>query len=81
MLVIAGLVIMGVGTLLVFVGVVFSWAEYRGAKTLGASDFVKAIADLVRAIAGQPRSVICFAFGTVLIFLGGIVAGVGGLSA
>lgn len=79
-LVVAGLVVMGVGTILVLVGIGFSWSEYRKDKELGPSGFVQALADLVKAIAGQPRSIVCFTFGTLLIFLGGVIAGVAGLT-
>lgn len=78
--IIAGLVIIGLGFILFLVGIYFAWSEFEHTKTLGPSKFVAALADLIRAIAGQPKSVILFTFGTLLIFLGGIIAGVSGLA-
>lgn len=80
--VIAGLVVIGVGLLLVLAGLGMIWAEFRNAQNLGGtSDLVGKLADLIRALAGQPRSTVLFSFGFLLIFLGGVIAGVGGLTA
>lgn len=78
-IVVAGLAVIAVGLLLVLFGIVFAWGEYKREKTLGATEFVEALANLLKALAGQPRSVYCFTFGTILIFVGGIMCGVSGL--
>jgi len=80
--IVAGLVILGVGTALMIAGIFFSFAEYQKDKELsGPTDFVNALAGLIKALSGQPRSTVCFTFGTLLIFLGGVIAGVAGLTA
>jgi hypothetical protein len=80
--VVAGLVILGLGAILVLVGVFFSFAEYQKDKELnGPEGFVNALAGLIKALSGEPRSTVCFTFGTLLIFLGGVIAGVAGLTA
>jgi hypothetical protein len=79
--IVAGLVILGIGAVLIIFGIFFSLAEYKKEKELGdAASFVDSLAGLVKAISGQPRSVVFFTFGTLLIFLGGIIAGVSGLT-
>jgi hypothetical protein len=71
---IAGLAIIGVGLLLILVGMVAGWREAKMAGTLGqASDFAKALAEVVRALGGQPTSVVFFTFGTLLVFIGFLV--------
>lgn len=79
---IAGIAVMVVGLLLILEGGVLAWGEYKRRKTYGgAAEFVNAVKDLVVAIAESGRpSLGCFAFGTILVFIGGIVAGVGGLA-
>jgi hypothetical protein len=78
---VAGIVVIGVGILLILSGLFFAWDEYKQRKTLGSADFVRAVRDLVVAIAesGKP-SLACFSFGTVLIVIGGIISGVSGLA-
>lgn len=77
---IVGIVVIAVGLLLILLGMVFAWGEYKQRKTLGPTEFVKAIKDLVVAIAESERpSLACFAFGTILVVIGGIISGVSGL--
>ncbi|RIT44612.1 hypothetical protein [Mycobacteroides abscessus] len=78
---ITGIAVIGVGVLLVLFGVGFAWGEFQANRKLdgGATEFVKALTALVKALAKQPRSVVCFTFGTLLIFLGGLISGVTGL--
>lgn len=79
--IVAGLVVLGIGAILILSGIFFSFAEYKNNKELsGADSFVDALSGLVKALAGQPRSIVCFAFGTLLIFLGGVIAGISGLA-
>jgi hypothetical protein len=66
--IVAGLVVLGIGVLLVLVGIFFSHAEYKREKELGPTQFIEALSGLVKALAGQPRSIVCFTFGTLLIF-------------
>ncbi len=74
---IVGVVVIGIGLALVVLGMVLAWGEYKQRKTLGPTEFVKAVRELVVAIAESNRpSLGCFAFGTILIVLGGIIAGV-----
>lgn len=80
-LVIAGLVIIGTGILLVLIGTLMAWQEFKAARTLGVTSFVEKLAELLRALAGQPTSTVLFTFGVLLIFLGGAIAGAGGLTA
>jgi uncharacterized membrane protein len=77
---IAGISVIAVGLLLILLGMVLAWGEYKQRRTLGATDFVREVKDLVVAIAESDRpSLGCFAFGTILVLIGGIIAGVGGL--
>jgi hypothetical protein len=79
---VAGLVIIGVGLLLVLLGSVAAWKEAKQAGLLGEpSDFVSALASLVTALGKARTSVVYFAFGTLLIFLGGVFLGVSELVA
>lgn len=76
----AGIAVVTAGLLLIVLGMFFAWGEYRQRRTLGTTDFVRAVRDLVVAIAEADRpSLSCFAFGTILVLIGGIIAGVGGL--
>lgn len=78
---ITGIVVIAVGLLLIIEGGILAWGEYKRRKTYGATDFINAVKDLVVAIAESGRpSLGCFAFGTVLVLIGGIIAGVGGLA-
>lgn len=79
--IVVGLVVMAAGVLMVLVGIVMAWEEFQSTKTLGAAGFLEQLANLLKALAGQPKSVVLFTFGTVLIFLGGVIAGVSGLTA
>lgn len=70
-----------VGLILMLAGVVMVWREWRRARTLSeAAEFVNALTDLLKALGGKPTSTVLFTFGTLLVFLGGLIAGVGGLS-
>jgi hypothetical protein len=77
---IVGIIVIGVGILLIFLGMFFALDEYKQRRTLGPADFVRAVKELVVAIAesGKP-SLACFSFGTILIVIGGIISGVSGL--
>jgi hypothetical protein len=79
---VAGLATISVGLLLVVMGMCFAWREFKERRTLNgdAADFVKSLSELVKALSGQPRSLLCFTFGSLLIFLGGVIAGVSGLT-
>jgi hypothetical protein len=62
------------------VGLVAAWREAQKRGTLGsAADFVGNLAKLVEALGGQATSVVLFAFGTLLVFLGGVILGVSAL--
>ena len=77
---IAGIVVICAGILLVLLGMFFALDEYKQRKTLGPADFVRAVKELVVAIAEADRpSLACFSFGTILIVIGGIISGVSGL--
>jgi hypothetical protein len=77
---ITGIVVIGVGILLVLLGAFFALDEYKQRRKLGSADFVRAVKELVVAIAesGKP-SLAFFSFGTILIVIGGIISGVSGL--
>lgn len=78
---IAGLVVIGVGLALIVLGMVFAWREYQQRRTLGPTKFVKEVRKLVVAIAESDRpSLGCFAFGTILVLVGGIISGVNALA-
>lgn len=69
-----GASIIAVGLLMMLFGVFVGFREARRAGTLGqASDFVDSIARLVSAIADARTSVILFAFGVILVFIGALV--------
>jgi hypothetical protein len=78
---IVGIAVIAVGLLLIIEGGILAWGEYKQRKTYsGAAEFVTAVKDLVVAIAESGRASLgCFAFGTILVLLGGVIAGVGGL--
>ena len=79
---IAGLAVIGVGLLFMLVGLFAAWGEARKRGELGgASGFVEALAKLVEALSGQRTSLVLFTFGTLLVFLGGVILGVGALTA
>lgn len=76
-----GVVVIAVGLILMLVGVAIAWQEWQDSRRrLGPTEFVNSLAALLKALAGQPTSTALFAFGTLLVFLGGIIAGVGGFS-
>jgi TRAP-type C4-dicarboxylate transport system permease large subunit len=66
------------GVALIILGMVLAWGEYQRRKTLGdATEFVKAMKDLVVALAESDRpSLACWAFGTILVVIGGVMSGV-----
>jgi hypothetical protein len=71
---IAGLAVIGVGLLLILVGLVAGWKEAKKRGTLGqAGDFAKGLAEIVKALGGQPTSVVFFTFGTLLVFIGSLI--------
>jgi len=73
-----GVSVIGVGLVLMLVGVIIVWGESR--QQLGlASDFVDCLAKLLEALADKCQSTVLFTFGTLLVFLGGLIAGVGEL--
>lgn len=75
-----GVFVILVGLVLVLVGVVMVWQDWRASRSLSqGSDFVTALAELLEALAGKPPSTVLFTFGTLLVFLGGIIAGAQGL--
>ncbi len=79
---VAGLAVMGLGAILVLLGAAVAWKEAKQANRLGAtSDFVTALSSLVTALGEARTSVVFFAFGTLLIFLGGLFVGVADLIA
>jgi hypothetical protein len=73
-----GISIILVGLVLMLVGVIFALREAGGVLG-GAADFVDALTRLLRALAGRPQSTVLFTFGTLMVFLGGLIAGVSGL--
>jgi hypothetical protein len=75
-----GIVVIFVGLLMILVGVIISWQEFRQSRTLGVTSFVQALKDLVLAVANKGPSLMLLAFGTLLVFLGGVFAGAGGLT-
>jgi hypothetical protein len=71
-----GFAVIMVGLILMLAGVVFSWKEYKDRQTLGATEFVQSIRDLVVAIAeSKSPSLACFAFGTIMVVVGGVISG------
>lgn len=76
-----GVVVIAVGLIFMLVGLVAGWREAKRKGLLSpVSSFVDALTKLLIAAAGQPLSTVLFTFGILLIFLGGIIAGVSGLS-
>lgn len=77
---IAGLAVVAVGLTMMLAGTAMALGELRRAGRLGAaSDFVDALARLVKALAGQRSSVVLFTFGTLLVFLGAVILGASSL--
>jgi hypothetical protein len=70
-----------VGLVLELAGVAMVWREYSDSrrKLGGAAGFVDSLTKLLAELARHPRSTVLFTFGTLLVFLGGLIAGVGGL--
>lgn len=79
-MVVVGSAVILVGLLLILAGLAMAWGEYKQGRSLGGTEFVQALRDLVVAIAGKRGSLILLTFGTLLVFLGGVIAGVGGLT-
>jgi len=75
---IAGLAIVGVGLVLMLVAMVAALRESRMSGRLSAAaDFIDALRKLVEQLANGRTSLVLFAFGTIMVFLGGVVV-VGG---
>jgi len=64
--ILVGLVII-VGLVLILAGLVIAWQE---SSTLSAGGFVEALTSLVQALRDSRPSLVLFAFGTLLVFLG-----------
>ncbi len=82
LMVYVGVTVIAVGIILILVGVAIAWGESK--RLLGVKEltgFVNALTELVKAIADKRLSLSLFVFGTLLIVIGGVIAGVGGLSA
>jgi hypothetical protein len=78
---IAGLAIIFVGLLMMLAGIVAALGEARRRGTLSTvSDFIDKLAKLVEVLSEQRTSIVLFTFGTLLVFIGGIVLGVTGLT-
>ena len=78
---IAGLACVFVGLLMMLAGIVAALGEARRRGTLSeATDFIDKLAKLVEVLSEQRTSIVLFAFGTLLIFLGGLFLGVSGLT-
>ncbi|HZN73982.1 MAG TPA: hypothetical protein VFC00_20125 [Micromonosporaceae bacterium] len=83
-----GLIVTGIGLLMIVVGLVMAWGEYRARRsTLGPSDVVNALAGLIRelrlllnSLGDKPPSLVLFTFGFLLVVVGAIIAGLGGLA-
>lgn len=70
----------GIGLLLILAGMVVGWREAKKAGRLGqAGDFARALAEVVKALGGQPTSVVFFTFGTLLVFIGFLILVGGGV--
>jgi hypothetical protein len=74
-----GVVVIAVGLILMLVGVAITWKDYRAAKDLGPAKFLEKLSEFAVIMAKSPPNIVLFSFGTLLVFLGGIIAGVGGL--
>jgi len=75
-----GVAVIIVGLVLMLLGAVIAWRESREGGWLGpASDFVDSLARLLHALGDKRQSTILFTFGTILVFLGSLIAGAGGL--
>ena len=82
---IAGLVVIGVGLALVIAGTVLAWKEEsarlkRDAVKGPVTDFVSGLAKLMDSLAKHPVGVRLVVLGIVLVFIGGVMAGVSGLA-
>ena len=76
-----GVVVIGVGLLFMIFGLFVGWNEAKDSGKLSpVSDFVDSLSQLINAIADKKFSTILFSLGILLIFLGGVIAGVGGLT-
>ena len=74
-----GIVVIGVGVIFMLIGGSLALSEYRKRRKLGgATEFLKALTEFVRAVADKKPSLVFMAFGVLLIFLGGVIAGAGG---
>lgn len=81
-LVVAGICVIGVGVILGLLGAILAWKEYQARKTMGGVEgFVKALTEFVKAVADKSPSLGLMSFGVLFVFLGGVIAGVGGLTA
>jgi hypothetical protein len=79
-LAIAGICVIGVGVILSLLGAFLAWKEYQARKRLGGAEgFVNALTEFVKAVADKSPSIFLISFGALFIFLGGVIAGVGGL--
>jgi hypothetical protein len=77
---IAGLATVAVGLAMMLGGLLVALRKARRDGELGASDFVSSVAELVGALSGQNTSLVLFSFGTVMVFLGGLLLGVAGVA-
>lgn len=77
-----GLAVIAVGLIFMLVGLFVALQEYkrRGLLGNGTAKFIDSLAKLVQVLADKPLSLKLFAFGTLLVFIGGTIAGVGGLT-
>lgn len=74
-----GVIVIAVGLVFMLFGLYVGWRENKGLLGVG-SDFMDSLRQLLPVLEGQPFSTVLFTFGILLIFLGGIIAGVGGLT-
>lgn len=66
--------VIGVGLLLILAGMAAGWKEARkGGRLSQAANFAKALAEIVKALGGQPTSVVFLTFGTLLVFIGFVI--------
>jgi hypothetical protein len=80
LLIVTGIVVIGVGVLLTLLGAIVAWGEFRQRRRMGvATGFLKALTEFVRVVADKRPSLGLMAFGVLLVFLGGVIAGVSGL--
>lgn len=78
-----GVAVIAVGLIFMLFGLFVGWREAKKKGKLGklnlVSDFVNSLKGLIRALADESFSTVLFTFGILLIFLGGVIAGAGGL--